>query len=268
MDEEPPMVEELVATKIPQFLKLQKSGLGRQARAFRLRQGDVLVAIDGNMFFGDSAQLQALLTGADGVDANSEEEDDDERVLHFLLIFWREGAFFDLVFDHPLVARYDFSTEDESLRIAEEFKSLHYEPKETYLNYEVFKDIYRNAGLHQLKEDPIAAIAPLLWMLNHRLIYPMIGVVLIYTITLLTHWILFIVVYILVCVYTKRAQFNLLRSYQLFEEKYFWMVFAATSEVEARGIARTFDNDLRFPGEKVRRRKKKSQSDEATPRRT
>jgi hypothetical protein len=96
----------------------------------------------------------------------------------------------------------------------------------------------------------------------------MIGVVLIYTITLLTHWILFIVVYILVCVYTKRAQFNLLRSYQLFEEKYFWMVFAATSEVEARGIARTFDNDLRFPGEKVRRRKKKSQSDEATPRRT
>jgi len=266
MDEELPLADELGSSKIPQFLKLQKAGLGRQAKAFRLRQGDVLVAVDGNMFFGDAAQLRALLTANDGVDPSSE-EDDDEIVSHFLLTFWREGAFFSLVFDHPLVARYDFSSEDESLRVAEEYQALHFAPKETYLNYEVFKDIYRNAGMHQIKADPLATLAPLLWMLNHRLFYPMIGVVLIYSITLLTHWIVFVAVYVLVCVYTRQAQFNLLRSYQLFEEKYFWMVFAATSEVEARGIARTFDPELRFPGEKVRRRKKKPQTDEATPRR-
>jgi len=268
MDEEQPMSEELEATKMRQFLKLQKSGLGREARAFRLRQGDVLVAVDGSMFFGDAAQLMALLTGQDALDTAPEEEVDDEKARHFLLTFWREGNFFSLIFDHPLVARYDFSSEDESQRISQDFESLHFEPKETYLNYEVFKDIYRNAGIHQIKADPLAAIVPLLWMLNHRLFYPMIGVVLIYAITLLTHWIGFVFVYILVCVYTKQAQFNLLRSYQLFEEKYFWMVFAATSELEARGIARRFDPDLRFPGEKARRRKKKSRSDEAAPRRS
>lgn len=268
MDDAQPQDEDLQARTMPQFLKLQKTGLGRQARAFRLKQGDVLVAVDGNMFSGDATQLRAVFAGEDQVDESSEEDEDNERVSSFLLTFWREGTFFNLMFDQPLVARYDFSSADESLKIADEFQSLHFAPKEAYLNFEVFKDIYRNAGLHQLKEDPLASIAPLLWMLNHRLVYPMIGVILIYSITLLTHWFLFITVYILVCVYTKQAQFNLLRSYQLFEEKYFWMVLAATSEMDARAIARQFDADLRFSGEKVRRRKKKAQSDQAVTRKT
>ena len=268
MDDAQPQDEELQARTMPQFLKLQKNGLGRQARSFRLKQGDVLVAVDGDMFSGDATQLLAVFSDEDHVDESSEEDEDNEGASHFLLTFWREGTFFNLMLDQPLVARYDFSSADESLKIVDEFQSLHFEPKEAYLNFEVFKDIYRNASLHQLKEDPLASIAPLLWMLNHRLFYPMIGVILIFSITLLAHWLLFIAVYILVCVYTKQAQFNLIRSYQLFEEKYFWMVLAATSEMDARVIARQFDADLRFSGEKVRRRKKKLQSDAAVTRKT
>jgi hypothetical protein len=38
--------------------------------------------------------------------------------------------------------------------------------------------------------------------------------------------------------------------------------------MDARAIARQFDADLRFSGEKVRRRKKKVQSDAAVTRKT
>ena len=244
----------------PQFLKLQKYGLGRQARAFRLKRGDVLVAINGDIFTGDATMLRNVFGGVGSADADDEADDDaaDDKVVRYLLTFWREGKFFNLVFNSALVARYDFTTLDESIEITKSFADVKFADKEQYINYEVFKDIYRNAGMHSVEPDPLATIAPFLWMLNHRLFYPMLGISLVYAITLLTHWSVFIAVYLLVCVYTRRAQLNLLRSYQLFEEKYFWLVFAATSEMEARELARRFDPDVRFSGEKAKRRKKKS----------
>jgi hypothetical protein len=244
----------------PQFLKLQKSGLGRQARAFRLKRGDVLVAIDGHVFTGDATMLHSVLGGGGSSDPDDEDEGgvDDGKTLRYLLTFWRDGNFFSLIFDNALVARFDFTTLDESIEILEAFNALRFSDKGSYTNFEVFKDIYRNAGMHSIEPDPLATLAPFLWMLNHRLFYPLLGISLVYAITLLTHWSVFVAVYLLVCVYTRRAQLNLLRSYQLFEEKYFWMVFAATSEIDARELARKFDPEVRFSGEKARRRKKKS----------
>lgn len=58
----------------PQFLKLQKSGLGRQARAFRLKRGDVLVAIDGHVFTGDATMLHSVLGGGGSSDPDDEED--------------------------------------------------------------------------------------------------------------------------------------------------------------------------------------------------
>lgn len=262
------MEEASQVESVPQFLKLQKFGLGREARSLRLKQGDVLVAIDGNLFSGDAAMLRAVFDAEDQ-NEDAEERDrveDGETPRRFLLTFWREGKFFHLVFSAPLIARYDFTSAEESHLVIDGFKSVKLGPQERYVNFEVFKDIYRNAGIHALSEDPLASLIPFLWMLNHRLYYPMIGIALVYVITFLTHWALFVAVYVLVCIYTKRAQFNLLRSYQLFEEKYFWMVLAETSEIAARESARRFDTDLRFAGEKAKRRKKKASSGEVAAR--
>lgn len=247
------------AESVPQFLKLQKFGLGREARSLRLKQGDVLVAIDGNLFTGDPAMLRAVFV-AENEDADEDVVEGDAGKPSFLLTFWRETRFFHVILQSTLVARFDFTSAEESIAVMDGFKSVKFGPRENYVNYEVFKDIYRNAGIHSLAGEPLATVVPFLWMMNHRLYYPMIGIALVYVITFLTHWALFVAVYVLVCVYTKRAQFNLLRSYQLFEEKYFWMVLAETSEIEAREAARRFDADLRFPGEKAKRRKKKASS--------
>lgn len=247
------------AETAPQFLKLQKTGLGRQARAFRLKRGDVLVAVDGSIFTGDAAMLRGVFGGTGSPDSEDEEDGDDkdDRTIRYLLTFWRDGVFFNLIFDHALTARYEFTTLDESMEISKSFPDLKFRDKSLYSNFEIFKDIYRNAGMHSSEPEPLATFAPFLWMLNHRLFYPLLGISLVYAITLLTHWSIFCAVYLLVCVYTRRAQLNLLRSYQLFEEKYFWMVFAATSEIEARGLAKKFDPDLRFSGERGKRRKKR-----------
>lgn len=244
----------------PQFLKLQKDGMGVYARSLRLKENDVLVAINGNLFTGDAEMLRSFfgIKDQNENDAQEDENDEDEKECRYLLTFWRDGVFFHLVFNHPLMATYNFTQYEESTAISKSFSSLSYASLEKYENYEIFKDVYRKAGIHSIKPDPIATIAPSLWMLNHRLYYPMLAIIVVYAITLMTHWVMFIISYILVSFYTRRAQIDLLRSYQLFAEKYFWMVLAATNEIKAQEKAREFDRKLLFKFDKPNRNRKKN----------
>lgn len=230
--------QETAADGLPpmQMLKLQKSGMSALGVSFRLREGDILAAIDGEPFLGDEETLKAAF----------EDYDPNEPDIAWLLTFWRDGVFFNLCFETPFRARFDFATPEEALEVAQEFKKLHFDSIETYQNYEVFRDIRLHAALHETRPDGLATIAPLLWMLNHRLYYPMIAVSIVYAITALTHIALFVLAYILTSLYVKRAQLNLLRSYHLFEDKLYWLTVAATSESEARKVCRQISPDVRF----------------------
>jgi hypothetical protein len=110
----------------------------------------------------------------------------------------------------------------------------------------VFRDVRKNAAMHSTDLEDIATYAPILWMLNHRLFYPMVAVAIVYGITFVAHWTIFVISYVLVSVYTKRAQIDLLRSYKLFVDKFFWMVLAEPGEAEARETCRRFVPDLWF----------------------
>ncbi|SDY31978.1 hypothetical protein SAMN05444486_1011310 [Lentibacter algarum] len=225
----------------PQFLKLQKSGMGRLAVAHRMREGDILVAIDGDLFLGDGETLKSAF------------EDFDPTVpdIAWLITFWRDGVFFNVCFDQPLSAKFDFATPEEAVQVAEGFQSLKFGPIENYQNFEVFKDLHRNAAMHETRSDILAGIAPVLWMLNHRLYYPIVGMVIVYAITFLTHILLFLLAYVMTCLYVKRAQLNLLRSYHLFDDKFYWFVLAGQTENEVRETCRELDPEIKFALDKT-----------------
>ena len=225
----------------PQFLKLQKSGMGRLAVAHRMREGDILVAIDGDLFLGDGETLKSAF----------EDFDPTEPDIAWLITFWRDGVFFNVCFDQPLSAKFDFATPEEAVQVAEGFQSLKFGPIENYQNFEVFKDLHRNAAMHETRSDILAGIAPVLWMLNHRLYYPIVGMVIVYAITFLTHILLFLLAYVMTCLYVKRAQLNLLRSYHLFDDKFYWFVLAGQTENEVRETCRELDPAIKFAYDKT-----------------
>ena len=227
---------------VRQFLKVQKQGIGRAAVAHRIKEDDILVAIDGELFLGDSETLKAAFEDYDPT------MPDD---VAWLVTFWRDGVFFNQCFHTPLRAKFDFVTPEEALLVSEGFAKLEFEPIEDYQNYEIFRDLKKNAAMHSIQSDPLASYLPLLWMLNNRLYYPVVAILIVYGVTIVTHVALFILAYILVGLYVKKAQLNLLRSYHLFEDKFFWFVIGATSEIKAREACRKLDPEILFPFDKA-----------------
>lgn len=250
-----------IETYLRSYLKIEGRGIGMAARSKKLKPGDVLVAVDGEVFTGD-AEILAKRLGrqATGNEDNPEVDAAEDGVSAHLLTFWRDGNFFHVIFETRLKADFVPTGPEETLAITQGWSALAMEPLESYQNFEVFRDVRKNAALHSTDNEDLAMFIPALWMLNHRLYYPLVAVGIIYTITFVVHWSLFIISYYLVSVYTKRAQIELLRSYKQFEDKFFWMVLAEPSEVEARATCKRFIHDLRFQFDTKPKPKKRSRA--------
>lgn len=233
--------------RAPGFLKVLRRGLSMQARAMRLREGDVLVGVNGAPF---AEGMSVLAERFDALD----EEDIPQPLL---LTFFRDGVFFHQA--HEVLPRFDseICDPDRAIEIARKFAGIEIAPPDRYENYEVFRDIRRSCSLHTTTPDPLATLAPPLWMLNHRLMFPLLAVLIVYGTTFLTHWAMFVLAYGLVSVYTRRAQINLLRSYQMYAERFFWVVVAETDEIRARATCRAFDPEVTFLSEPQPPRKKR-----------
>lgn len=257
---EPSALDDMAGADQPlkSFLKLETRGLGMAARSKKLKPGDVLVAIDGAAFNGDADMLALRMGRRDkGNEDHPEVDAAESGVTPHLLTFWRDGNFFHVIFETRLKAGFEATGAEQTLEITNAMKTLVFAPLETYQNFEVFRDVRKNAAMHSTDLEEIATFAPVLWMLNHRLYYPMVAVCIVYGITIVAHWAVFVISYILVSIYTKRAQVDLLRSYKLFEDKFFWIVVAEPGEAEARATCRRFIPDLRFQFETRARAKPK-----------
>ena len=89
---------------VRQFLKVLKQGIGSEAVAHRIKENDILVAIDGELFLGDSETLKAAFEDYDPT------MPDD---VAWLVKFWRDGVFFNQCFHTPLRAKFDFVTPED-----------------------------------------------------------------------------------------------------------------------------------------------------------
>ena len=240
------------APKGPVFLRVLKANMGFQAKSFRVQGGDILVAINGEIFQSDSAFLTNYF-----IEAINQADENDLPDPKWLLTFYRNGVFFNLLFPSPLIAKFDFCELEDALKIQEGFSKLHFSPIEAYESYEVFRDMEHRCSLHSTAPDPIATYVPALWMLQNNLGYPLAAILIIYGMTYLASVYMFIVAYILVGYYTKNARLNLLRSYQLYGEKFFWLTIAAENDEKVKDICFQFDNEASFKFTKNPHKKKK-----------
>jgi len=230
-------------------------GLAPAARNRKLKEGDVLVAFDGEMFNGDAEMLAArqgiTKAPADAPDPAPSGTAEREPMTPHLLTFWRAGQFFHVIFDTPLKGGLEPAPHETAQQILQTYARLKFAPLELYQNFEFFRDVRKNAAFHACEPETLPKYAPFLWMMNHRLYYPMVAVGIVHLLTFLTHWSLFALTYVLLSLYTYRAQLSLLRSYKLFEDKFFWMVLAEPSEIAARNTCKALAPDVKISSEPV-----------------
>ena len=242
------------AAALSNLIRIKEISTISRARSMRIQPGDVIFGYDSQLFRNGINDFQDLL----------EECDEEEGVL---LTIWRDGLIFNLIGYGPLGATYEFINSEVAEKIEADIRDYTIPQKQDLIVFEVLRDLYRRCEIIDTRPDPIATYMPPLWLLQNRLFEPLLAISLIYGITFAVHWVLFVISYLVLCVYFKRASLMMLRSFIVYKQYQMWMVIAATDIKEVQMACRKIDGKTRFKDslvgepevdEKPKKKKKRS----------
>ena len=199
-----------------------------RARSLRLQADDLIVAVDGQAFQGDIESFLDIMF-----------ECDPENGV--VLTIWRNGVIFNVIARGPLGCVLEHAKPELSEKATADFIGTTVEPLENYITFEVLRDIFRNCIVLDTRLSPVAMIFPPLWAIQNRLWEVLIALFLVYGVTLAVHWALFVIAYIILGVYFRKAHLVLRRSFAMMRGRHIWLVLAAKSELEAQRLCRRLD---------------------------
>ena len=226
------------------LLKIATNGLSIPDYVKKLKEADILVAIDGKLYTDGPAKLREMFLSKQGEEAK------------WLLTLWRDGQVFDILLTMPIESKFGLATEEETGWAKEEFQKHVFGDFQSYQNYEIYKDGHDICDVLSLEKDPMAGFCPPLWLLKYRL-FPPLGVVLVsYGITFFINIYLFIITYLVLSRFVHLNQENLLRSFTLFSGKKHYMTIAGTNEKDISVIVKNIDpnNKIRFERNAIKKR--------------
>ena len=229
---------------VKSFLKLKEHGQSSRTRALRLKEEDVIVAVDGVSFHDTVDNLVDLLA--------SDEEEDSK----WLLTIWRNGKFFEIFARGPLGGVLEFTRPDESKMIAELFEKRDVGEKSEYQIYEALRDVKRVVDVYDTSFSNVAVIMPPVWLIQQKMWEPLLAILCVYLITFSVNIFLFVIAAILLGFYFKKGQVTLRRSYGLFQDRQVWAILAARSDLEAQQSCRALDEKVNFINSLVKPYKK------------
>jgi len=227
------------------LLKIATNGLSIPDYVKKLKEADILVAIDGKLYEDGPANLREMFLSKLGEEAK------------WLLTLWRDGQVFDILITMPIESKFGLATEEETSWAKEEFQKHVYGEFKSYQNYEIYRDSHNICDVLSLEKDPMAGFFPALWLLKYRL-FPPLGVVLVsYGLTFFINVYLFLITYIILSRFIHVSQENILRSFTLFSGKKHYMTIAGTNEKDVGVIVKNIDpvNKIRYEPNAIKKRR-------------
>ena len=215
------------------FLKLKEHGQSSRTRALRLKENDIIVAIDGNSYHDSIDNMVDLLSSGEEGDL-------------WLLTIWRNGKFFEVFTRGPLGGIFEFTRPDESQIILELFQKREMGEKEEYRIFEALRDVKRVVDVYDTTHSQTGVILPPVWLLQQKMWEPLLAILCVYLITFSVNIFLFILAVILVALYFRKGQVTLRRSYGMFQDRQVWAILAARSDKEAQEMCRGLDEKVNF----------------------
>ena len=225
------------------LLKIATDGIAIQDYVKRLKESDILVAVDGELYLDGPAKLNDKFVMEAGDEAK------------WLLTFWRDGQLFDILLRAPIQSQFGLATEQESEWALEQFSTHVYGEFSEYQNYEIYRDVRGVCDVLSLEKDPVAFILPSLWCLKYRLFPPLAAIVAAYLVTFFINVFLFLVTYIILSRFVYISQDNILRSFTLYAGKSHYMTIASTNENDVSAIVKKIDpkNKIRFEANAIKK---------------
>ncbi len=223
------MSEEIVTEK--SFLQIKSIRSSSNAFLMKLNEGDVIIALDGEIFNKNYEELSKELS-----------EIKEKKII----TLFRDGVFFNTFVYAPL----GVICEDITAEKIPELKNInlkeYFQKNEFYCLFEVFKKPGREAILLNTMPSILASLAPPLWMLQNRLwTYFCITMVFYFLLLIISPW-LFFIGWILKSWYVGNSQIDLLRFFYRLQNYRLSLSFCAISEKQAQEIARKFDEKIDF----------------------
>ncbi|MDB3861715.1 hypothetical protein N9301_09585 [Paracoccaceae bacterium] len=225
------------------LLKIATDGIAIQDYVKRLKESDILVAVDGELYLDGPAKLNDKFVMEAGDEAK------------WLLTFWRDGQLFDILLRAPIQSQFGLATEQESEWALEQFSTHVYGDFDEYQNYEIYRDVRGVCDVLSLEKDPVAFILPSLWCLKYRLFPPLAAIVAAYLVTFFINIFLFLLTYIILSRFVYISQDNILRSFTLYAGKSHYMTIASTNENDVSAIVKKIDpkNKIRFEANAIKK---------------
>ena len=221
------------------FLKLKEHGQSSRTKALRLKENDVIVAIDCNSYHDSVDKMVDLLSSGEEGDL-------------WLLTIWRNGKFFEVFTRGPLGGIFEFTRPDESQMIFELFQKREMGEKEEYRIFEALRDVKRVVDVYDTTHSQVAVILPPVWLLQQKMWEPLLAILCVYLITFSVNIFLFILAVILIALYLRKGQVTLRRSYGMFQDRNAWAILAARSDKEAQEMCRGLDEKVNFINPQVK----------------
>ena len=223
------MTEETIEEN--KFLKIKSIRTLSNAFNMKLKEGDIILALDGE------------LINKSYEDFSKELQEIKERKI---LTLFRGGVFFNTFVYGSLgvVSENVPSTEIPEL---ENFNSKHKIDLDAfYQQFEVFKKIGNPAILLNTSPSILASLAPPFWMIENRL-WNFLGICLVFYMVLMmiSPW-LFFIGWILKSWYVGNSQIDILRLFYRLNNYNNSLSFCAKSEKEAQELSRKFDSKIDF----------------------
>ena len=188
------------------FLKLKEHGQSSRTRALRLKENDVIVAIDGNSYHESVDNMVDLLSSG-------------EEGETWLLTIWRNGKFFEIFTRGPLGGIFEFTRPEESQMIMDLFQKREMGQKEDYRIYEALRDVKRVVDVYDTTHSQVAIILPPVWLIQQKMWEPLLAILCVYLITFSVNIFLFVLAVILIGLYFRKGQVTLRRSYGMFQDR-------------------------------------------------
>ena len=207
-------------------------GISR-GRSLRLQAEDIIVAIDGVPYQKDIETFLDIIFECDPETGK-------------LLTIWRNGVLFNVIVRGPLGCTLEHAKPDVAEKVTADFAKYTVPQIETLATYEVLRDMFRKCVVIDTRLSQMAVILPPLWLAQNRLWEVLIATFLIYGATLSVHWVLFVITYVILSIYFRKAHLVLRRSFAMMRGRHIWMVMAAASELEIQQLCRSFDAKSTF----------------------
>ena len=225
------------------LLKIATDGISVLDYVKRMKESDILVAVDGEIYLDGPQNLINKFSMEDGDEAK------------WLLTFWRDGEVFDILLSSPIQSKFGLATEEETKWALDRFSSHVFGEFGSYQNFEIFRDKNSVCEIFSMEKDPLASFMPLLWCLKFRLFPPLAALGAAYLVTFFINLYLFLITYLVLSRFFFASQQNILRSFTLFSGKSHYMTIAATNENDVSAIIKKIDkkNKIRFEANAIKK---------------